>query len=158
MVESDLEYAQWANEAILLNDLPNSTVIHGRADAPIVLDIIRKYELVDVIDFDIQEHEKILVPALFPEVSKNVIQLKIGIHSSAIFDQLTTFMKKQDGWELLEEPKNYGIYTECEKGLMSHDFDTVPRACLKESPFGPLYRRDGEIVYRNAKLLKTLKN
>jgi hypothetical protein len=156
MIEADADYVQWAHQAAKLNSLPNTTIIHGLADASNVLPLLEKYPFIDIIDFDIQEAEGTLVPALFPAATNNVLTLKIGIHSNPIYDKLVEFMKGQTDWVMVGEGTRYGIYTECEAALLSRDFDKVPQWCLKRSLFGPLYVRDGEIVYHNIKLLEKL--
>lgn len=157
MIEADAEYSKWAQRAIELNNLPNATLINSRAEPELIISLLPKYPLINVMDFDIQEAELIVVPNLFPMVTKNVLELKIGIHGTHIYTSLTKFMEtQQEHWEMTEEPMNYGIYADCETGLLTHDFSKVPQSCLRSTPFGPLYMRDGELVYKNKNLRKQL--
>ena len=94
--------------------------------------LLRRYERIDLIDMDIQGHERVVVPAGIEEMTKRARRVYIGIHEPAsIATELTELFTKH-GWN------NEASYP-----------------CLSEveTPFGTISFTDGCQYWVNPRLM-----
>lgn len=183
LMEPEPHYFAWATEAVRLNGLEGVVQLHNnRSTAPLVLEILRSFSKVDLLDIDIQGAEGGLVyeaiggPAantkvLWAEIEQKVARLHVEIHlgrgaryaDAFLFGQTEhpaaqAYLRANSsspGWISLRHHP-FGITPTCEQHSIHRRYSRMRSECaLVESTFGPIYIRGGTTHMLNRRFRST---
>lgn len=154
-VESSEKYVSYIKHTLEKNNLRNLvTVSHAPATPKLVKEFLSKVEFIDLLDSDIQEAEFDLFEdeEIASLLSQKVRRLQIGTHDNARHVILRDKLQAH-GWDITEDELG-GITSKCDLFISRDEYERAfQENCTTESPFGPVYVRDGVIGARNPKLM-----
>ena len=154
-VESSEKYVSHIKHTLEKNNLRNLvTVSHALATPKLVKEFISKAKFINLLDSDIQGAEFDLfedeetASLLFQKVKR----LQIGTHDNARHVILRDKLRAH-GWDITEDELG-GITSKCDSFISRDEYERAFREnCTTDSPFGPVYVRDGVIGARNPQLM-----
>jgi FkbM family methyltransferase len=98
-------------------------------------DLLRHYEQIDLVDMDIQGHERVVIPAGIEEMTKRVRRVYIGIHEPASIATELTELFTKSGWT---------------------NVASFPCMSEVETQFGPISFTDGCQYWVNPRLMRSV--